>query len=122
MEDSRKTALKNGLRQLSIDQLQRVKDYDRPMALDNGNYVDGLFCPLAVGVGLDHWVVNPTNLAVSSILRSGGLKINNVSGVDGEFYQHPHRDRDLRIALEEVMAEKLIEEKHHIDMGAGCAC
>lgn len=53
MEDPRKTGLKNGLRQLTANQLQKVIDYPKDMVLDTYNYQDGCFCPLAVGAGLD---------------------------------------------------------------------
>lgn len=103
-EDPRKTALKNGLRQLTLAQLLRVRDYPGPMCVDEWNYADGKFCPLAVAVGLDESVKEPTHETVYSILALMGFKINNTRGVPGEFYT-VNREYDLRIALYEVIEE-----------------
>jgi hypothetical protein len=43
MEDPRKTGLKSGLRQLTIEQLQRVLKWPYDMVLDEVNYLDGKF-------------------------------------------------------------------------------
>jgi len=74
-EDPRKTGLKNGLRQLSTEEIQRVIDYKGEMVLDTYNYEDGKFCPLAVAVGLDKTMVNPTHEKVFNELTTKGYKV-----------------------------------------------
>lgn len=104
-EDPRKTALKNGLRQLNYEQLLRVACFDGQMVTDKFNYADGKFCPLAIGIGMDRWLKDPTHEKVYAILTLAGFKVNNTWQVEGEFFTDD-RENDLRIALEEVMAEK----------------
>ena len=109
IEDARKTALKKGLRQLTLEQLERVACYPHPMALDKFNYLEGKFCPLAVGLGLHEIVREPTQEKVYAILALAGYTVNNTWEVEGNFYT-TDRDRDLKIALSEVMLEKVAEE------------
>src|SRR5579859_8059296 len=85
-EDPRKTGLKNGLRQLTIEQLERVINYKGEMVLDTYNYEDGKFCPLAVGVGLDQWGRKWSHETVWGMLHLLGYKVNNTRGIKGEFY------------------------------------
>lgn len=105
MEDPRKIGLKNGLRQLTLKQLRRVKSYNKPMILDEFNYQDGKFCPLAVALELDKTVFDPTNNKVFDLLIAAGYKIYNTRGIKGNFYT-TDRERDLRQALDEVILEK----------------
>ena len=104
-EDLRKTALKNGLRQLTIDQLRRVANYNGIIACDYGNYVDGRFCAIAIGLGLDQTMTEPTNDKVRADLIARGLKIDNLKGVPGTFYTKDRR-ADLDRAVAEVIHEK----------------
>jgi hypothetical protein len=104
-EDPRKTGLKNGLRQLTIEQLQRVIDYPSEMVLDTYNYQDGKFCPLAIGAGLDQTIKYPTQEKVFNILSDLGYNIYNTRGVPGEFYT-TNRLKDLLEAAREVLLEK----------------
>lgn len=106
MEDPRKTGLKNGLRQLSIEQLQRVIDYPEEMILDTYNYQDGMFCPLAVGLELDKTMIEPTHDKVFNHLTELGFKVYNTRGIKGEFYTI-NRKKDLLEAAKEVLQEKL---------------
>ena len=71
MEDPRKTGLKNGLRQLTVDELRTVLNYEGEMVLDTFNYQDGKFCPLAVAIGLDK-MPDPTHEKVYDKLISLG--------------------------------------------------
>jgi|SRR5271166_4727652 len=105
-EDPRKTGLKNGLRQLTAAQLQRVIDYPDEMVLDNYNYQDGKFCPLAIGVGLDSVIINPTHETVFELLDNLGYTVYNTRGIQGEFYT-TNRQEDLLEAAKEVLQEKL---------------
>lgn len=105
-EDPRKTGLKNGLRQLTIEQLKRVIGYRKPMCLDTYNYIDGVFCPLAIAVELDLTVATPTNLKITELLRAMGFSVYNTRYVKGTFYTK-NRQRDLMIAAAEVLLEKL---------------
>lgn len=107
MEDPRKTGLKNGLRQLTMGQLQRVINYPGEMVLDSFNYEDGKFCPLAVGLSLDEKINNPTHNIVYDTLISMGYVVYNTRGIAGEFYTD-NRKEDLLEAAKEVLAEKLI--------------
>ena len=103
--DLRKEGLKRGLRQLTDDQLQRVLTYDQEMVLDEFNYHDGKFCPLAVGVGLDQWLENPSHEKVFHYLSALGYSVNNTKGLKGDFYT-TERKRDLLIAAREVLDER----------------
>lgn len=105
-EDPRKTGLKNGLRQLTIEQLQRVINYPGEMVLDSYNYQNGNFCALAIGLGLDQEMVEPTHDKVFQILTDLGYKVYNTRGIEGEFYT-TNRKEDLLEAAQEVLQEKL---------------
>lgn len=106
VEDPRKTGLKNGLRQLTIEQLQRVIDYPGEMVLDTCNYQDGKFCPLAVALELDKKIISPTHDKVFQHLTDLGYKVYNTRGITGEFYT-TNRLEDLLEAAHEVLQEKL---------------
>ena len=107
IEDPRKTALKNGLRQLTIEGLRRVINYTGEMVLDDANYVDGKFCPLAIASGLDLWPGLRTNSQVRNTLTGVcGLKIDNTRNINGKFYT-TDRKIDLITAAKEVLSEKL---------------
>lgn len=106
MEDPRKTGLKNGLRQLTAEQLQRVIDYPGEMVLDSFNYANGCFCALAIGVGLDKTIENPSHEVVYNKLVEMGYSVYNTRGIQGEFYT-TNRKEDLIEAAKEVLAEKL---------------
>lgn len=109
IEDPRKTGLKNGLRQLTIEQLQRVLDYPGEMVLDTFNYEGGKFCPLAVALELDKTTENPTHDKVFGKLTELGYKVYNTRGIDGEFYTTNRLD-DLTEAAKEVLYEKKIKD------------
>lgn len=104
-EDPRKTGLKNGLRQLTIEQLKRVIEYEGEMVLDSVNYEDGKFCPLAIGVGLDQWEREWSHDKVWGMLTLLGYKVYNTRGIKGEFYTS-NRLEDLLAAAREVLEEK----------------
>lgn len=104
-EDPRKTGLKNGLRQLTVEQLQRVIDYPGEMVYDTYNYHEGKFCALAIGVGLDDKITDPTHEKVFELLDSLGYNVYNTRGIQGEFYT-TNRKEDLLEAAREVLQEK----------------
>lgn len=110
-EDPRKTGLKDGLRQLTIAQLERVLDFDGEMVLDTYNYENGKFCPLAIGVGLDLILNNPTHERVFDLLTLMGYKVYNTRGIAGTFYT-TNRAEDLRKAAQEVIAEKRLRAEY----------
>lgn len=104
--DPRKEGLKEGLRQLTVDQLLRVQSFPaKKLLLDELNYENGKFCPLAVGVGLDQFVKDPSQEKIYAILALAGYKINNTRGKSGTFYT-TNRLSDLYLALYEVLEEK----------------
>lgn len=105
-EDPRKTGLKNGLRQLTVEQLQRVLFYEGEMCLDSYNYEDGRYCPPAIGVGLDRTMAEPSHERVYNALVTLGYRVYNTRGIEGEFYT-ASRKGDLLEAAREVLAEKL---------------
>jgi hypothetical protein len=105
-EDPRKTGLKDGLRQLTVAQLQRVISYPGDMVLDSFNYENGKFCPLAIGVGLDQTINEPTHNIVFDKLIEMGYKVYNTRGIEGQFYTTNRKD-DLLEAAQEVLQEKL---------------
>ena len=106
-EDPRKIGLKNGLRQLTIEQIQRVLDYPGEMVLDTFNYKDGNFCPLAIALELDKTMEsdNFSHEFVYKELISKGYKVYNTRGIKGSFYT-TNRKEDLMIAAKEVLEEK----------------
>jgi hypothetical protein len=104
-EDARKAALKKGLRQLTCAELHRVIDYPGQMMLDDKNYADGKFCPLAVGLGLDRIMKSPSETSVVAILGLLGYEYLNTRDVKGQFYTHDRR-RDLLLAAHEVLEER----------------
>lgn len=103
-EDPRKTGLKNGLRQLTSEQLQRVMDYSGEMVLDTFNYQDGKFCPLAIALELDKKIINPTHNKIFDTLTKMGYKIYNTRGIKGNFYTN-NRKEDLIKAAKEVLED-----------------
>lgn len=107
-EDPRKTGLKSGLRQLTVEQIQRVIDYPGEMVLDSYNYENGNFCALAIGVGLDKTMIDPTHEKVFETLTGMGYKVYNTRGIPGEFYTN-NRLEDLLEAAKEVLQEKTEE-------------
>jgi hypothetical protein len=104
-EDPRKTGLKNGLRQLTAEQLQRVIDYPGEMVLDSYNYADGNFCALAVALKMDETMPDPSHDKVFAELTKLGYKVYNTRGIAGEFYT-TNRKEDLLEAAREVLQEK----------------
>jgi hypothetical protein len=109
-EDPRKTGLKNGLRQLTISQLERVIQYPNEMVLDTFNYEDGKFCPLAVALELDKTIVNPTHEKIFDKLIELGYKVYNTRGISGQYYT-TDRLTDLLQAAREVLEEKANESE-----------
>jgi hypothetical protein len=105
-EDPRKIGLKNGLRQLTAEQIQKIIDYPNEMMLDTFNYNDGKFCPLAIAVDLDKTMIYPSHEKVYEALVNMGYKVYNTRGIDGEFYT-TNRKEDLLEAAQEVLEEKL---------------
>lgn len=105
MEDARKIGLKNGLRQLTLDQLQRVIDYPDEMILDEFNYSDGKFCPLAVALELDKTITNPSHDKVYDKLIEMKYVVYNTRGIEGNFYT-TNRMEDLILAAKEIIKEK----------------
>jgi hypothetical protein len=110
IEDPRKTGLKNGLRQLTIEQLKRVIDYPGEMVLDSFNYENGNFCALAIGVGLDKTMIAPSHEKVFQTLTDMGYSVYNTRGISGDFYT-TNRKEDLLEAAQEVLQEKLNASK-----------
>lgn len=106
-EDPRKTGLKNGLRQLNIEQLEKVLNYPEEMVLDEFNYFEGKFCPLAVAVGLEK-MENPSHSKVFDKLTEMGFSVYNTRGISGQFYTN-NRKNDLIEAVQEVILEKKIK-------------
>lgn len=104
-EDLRKEGLKNGLRQLTSEQLQRVLDYQDEMVLDEFNYQDGKFCPLAIALELDKKFTNPTHNIIFDELSKMGYKVYNTRGVKGNFYTDKRKE-DLIQATKEVLSER----------------
>ncbi len=106
--DPRREGLKQGLQQLSSEQIQRVIDYPGEMVLDEVNYQDGHFCPLAVGVGLDLTLQEPSHEKVFQALTDMGLKVYNTRGITGSFYT-TNRLADLLEVAKEVLEDRYLE-------------
>jgi hypothetical protein len=109
LEDPRKTGLKNGLRQLTKNQIKKVIEYPNEMVLDTFNYEDGKFCPLAVAVGLED-MQEPSHEKVFDKLTEMGYLVYNTRGILGEFYT-VNRKHDLLEAANEVLKEKMMSER-----------
>ncbi len=109
MEDPRKRGLKDGLRQLTAEQIEKVLSWPDDLVLDHCNYQDGKFCPLAVGVGLEK-MPDPTHDKVYAELVRLGYKVYNTRGIKGDFYT-TDRKADLIQAANEVLAEKRAGEE-----------
>lgn len=103
--DARREGLLKGLRQLTSDQLYDVLDYEGELCLDDYNYADGKWCPLAVGVGLHKWVKEPTHDKVYCILTMGGFSVYNTRGLKGDYYT-TDRHTDLCEAVWDVLEER----------------
>jgi hypothetical protein len=106
IEDPRKTGLKNGLRQLASDQIQKVLNYSGEMVLDTYNYQDGKFCALAIALDLDKTIEEPTQEKVYDKLIEMGYKVYNTKGIEGDFHKE-NRLEDLKVAAREVLEEKV---------------
>lgn len=104
-EDPRKTGLKNGLRQLTTEQIKKVIEYPGEMVLDEYNYHDGKFCALAIALDLDKTIENPSHEKVFDRLIGLGYSVYNTRGIKGEFYTD-NRLADLLEAAREVLEEK----------------
>jgi hypothetical protein len=78
------------------------------MVLDRWNYHDGRYCPLAIGLGLDKLIKEPTQEKVYSVMALMGYKINNTWGREGNFYTTNRRE-DLIKAVDEILKERLEE-------------
>ncbi|MCC6425680.1 MAG: NUDIX hydrolase [Phycisphaerales bacterium] len=110
-ECPRKTGLKNGLRQLTTAQLHRVLSWPHPMVTDTYNYDNGCYCPLAIGAEIDKRanLRTATHDVVFCELQAMGFKVNNTRGIKGDFYT-TERERDLKIALQEVILERGVRQ------------
>lgn len=120
-EDPRKTALKNGLRQLRPHELWRLVEWvdgGGSVLLDrdefgHANYNGNAYCPLAIGVRMHEGVPWVSDESVYNILTHWhgfrhGFRVYNTRGIAGEFFTTNRRD-DLLTAAREVMAEKEAE-------------
>lgn len=105
-EDPRRTGLKNGLRQLNVEQLERALCFQGEMVLDEFNYQDGKFCPLGIALELDKTMENPTHDKVFQSLTDLGYQVYNTRGIEGSFYTDNRRE-DLLAAAQEVLTEKI---------------
>lgn len=125
-EDPRKAALKSGLRQLNSSQLRRLLvhvNLGGEVLLDrdehgHANYSSGVYCPLAIAVGMDEWPER-TDEQVANCLRTVfGLTIYNTRGIEGEFYTTERR-RDLVIAANEVLVQTCERERQTLSFAYG---
>lgn len=106
-EDLRHIALKNGLRQLTNEQIERVlKTPSDQICLDDGNFINGKFCPLAIALDLPAIIKEPTDDKVHAVLTMLGYKVNNTRGVVGNFYT-TNRLQDLVHAALDVLEERM---------------
>ena len=112
-EDPRKTALKDGLRQLRPYEIRRLIDHAERggVLLDRddygrANFSSGMYCPLAVATDCWNATLATSDDRVAQFLTEGcGFRIYNTRGVVGEFYTTNRRE-DLLLAAREVLAEK----------------
>lgn len=101
VEDPRKAGLRRGLCQLTNEQLCAALAVPN-VVVDTFNYCDGNFCPLAVGIGLQKTMTDPTHEKVRLDLERRGFKVNNTKGIKGTFYT-TDRDRDWRLLAHEII-------------------
>jgi len=120
--DLRFLALKRGLNQLTVPQLEKVVEYNqrREMVYDTFNYdaQRKLWCPLAVGIGLpesfkercvsgDMTDEEAKRIIVEVGSEINGLRfnINPIKGVAGEFFRS-RRPEDLEMVCRKLVCEK----------------
>jgi predicted alpha/beta-fold hydrolase len=104
-EDPRKKGLKDGLRQLTNEEIVRLLDWPDDLVLDTYNYENGNYCPLAVAIGLPGQIHEPTHDKVFAELTNRGYKVYNTRGICGDFYTSNRRE-DLILAAEEILVER----------------
>lgn len=110
VKDARYQSLRQGLEQLSHDELLRLRDWlltGGRIALDQWNYNASAdeWCPLAIAVGLPSLFAGrqADNAGVTAILALLGLRVNNTRNVVGDFYRD-NRRADLTAVVEEILA------------------
>lgn len=93
---------------LTFEQLLRILDYDNEFLLDDCNYRDGKFCPLAVAFNLHETVSNPSDDIIrDEIVRIGNAQIpdfaiNPTKGIQGTFYTTNRRDDLMELVTTEI--------------------
>ena len=110
--DPRHKILKERLQSLTKEQLKRLLDYPEEMIMDEFNYVDGRFCPLAVafdlpklleGQFLNNEVVR-SKVEELGNLQMDNFQINPTKGIKGSFYTD-NRKEDLLNLVCEILGE-----------------
>lgn len=111
--DARKTAMMNSLRRLNIRQLTRIKTYAGVLNHNDKPYDEttGRFHFIAVGIGIPEIKgFIATETTVTRQLSFCRLSVKPLANIEGSFYLHPNEDRDLNVAINELIEEKRLEE------------
>lgn len=105
IEDLRKRGLKQGLRQLTNIEIIRLLNYEGEIILDDYNYHNDQFCPLAIALDLHTAMTDPTDQKVKDYLHEQGYKIFNTRGIKGNYYTG-NRLEDLLTTAHEILHER----------------
>ena len=86
------------LKTFSLEQLYHLHDAitDDRVCYDEFNYdiQTGKFCPIAILLGLDRMMENPTNESVGERIRANFDPMNAMKGVPGQFYHGTPEERE----------------------------
>lgn len=89
---------------LPIEGVVRIRNNVDKVCFDTFNYDARTkkFCPLAIGLGLDNTIPNPSNENVSRVIGRFFQPVNALKGVKGTFYT-ANRKEDLLAVCDEVI-------------------
>lgn len=105
--DKRYSTLQQRLEELSLEELNRIKDNIDRTCNDTYNYdkETNTFCPLAVALNLHKEMKNPTNEKVIEVLSKRFNPVSVLTDVEGEYYKYD-RKKDLLEMLDIVIGSK----------------
>jgi hypothetical protein len=93
--DLRYELIKGRLRELSVEELQRIVDNIDKVCFDEFNYdaTSNRYCPLAVAMCLDK-ILNPSDALIKEEIKKRFSPVNILKGIEGNFYRE-NRKEDL---------------------------
>lgn len=105
--DSRYILMRERLSCLSKEELQSIVDNIDIILFDTYNFKNGKFCPMGVALG-GHYLNNPTNETIKSLIESRFQPANMLKGIEGIFYHgnDQERKKDLLSLCNELLVNK----------------